>query len=98
MRSVGLAKLLKDEGMDALACGARDNSAETLATLFEWANVVVLLSEQIKKHIPKELANHPVVVVEVGRDRFGRATHRDLVALLRPVVDRWKAAHWRIEA
>ena len=99
VRSVGFAKLLKDAGADALACGARDNSIQTLAHLFNWADIIVLMSEQIKEHLPEYLLRpvFPIVVIEVGPDNYHKHTHPELLAKLKPVVEEWKRNHWHVD-
>jgi hypothetical protein len=73
-RSVGLAFLLKGEGCDALAAGVGLAGADTLRTLVEWAEVVVLVAGP---DVPALLAKAPaaegkLVVWDVGPDNYFR--------------------------
>jgi predicted protein tyrosine phosphatase len=69
-RSVTLAYLLKKRyRIDALACGYRDNSKETLDLLFKWADKIIIMREKFKGAIPEEFKDK-VLICEVGRDKY----------------------------
>ncbi len=95
VRSVALAQMLKEAKsprVDPLAASAKHNDRDTLGMLFAWADRVALLSEDVRKYLPDEFKHHrKLVLVEVGRDRFGRASHPELRGLLKPTVEAWVA-------
>lgn len=66
-RSVAMAYMLKVQGHDALACGVGPNSEETKRVLYNWADLIVLMSAEFLPWIPKEFMKK-TVVVEVGPD------------------------------
>lgn len=79
VRSVTLAYILKYQyGQDALAVGWEPNSTETKNLLYKWADVIILVEDQFKKHIPKRF-HKKLRVVEIGPDRWFMSLHPDLM-------------------
>jgi predicted protein tyrosine phosphatase len=93
VRSVCLATRLKQKHrLDALACGYEKNSADTVKMLADWADVIVVMEERMIPRIPTK-QQHKVRVCEVGPDRFGASTHKELM----PTVHAWAdAQQWRL--
>lgn len=101
VRSVALAAELKALGKDAIAAGLRRNSANTIALLIDWADTVVLMSEDLLPrwtpfHASAKAAGKGVMIVEVGPDLYGRANHPDLKAVVKPTVREWHVHHWTL--
>lgn len=78
VRSVSLALVLKQRGVDALALSWRGNSIETIKLLCIWADRILLTQGKFKKHIPKEFHNK-ITVYELGPDVWGNAMAMDLL-------------------
>jgi predicted protein tyrosine phosphatase len=67
-RSVGLAYVLKRRKIDALAAGLGWNTRATAQMLIDWADVVVLMTESLRRRLPP--TEKPVWVCEVGADTY----------------------------
>lgn len=84
VRSVGLKYLLKNKyGHESLACGQDNNSgnyAETIEMLCNWADYVIVLTEDYKKFVPEKY-KEKLLCYDVGTDRFGYAFHPELLGL-----------------
>ena len=69
-RSVMLAYLLKDGyGHDAIACGIRANTGETMDMLYKWADKIILVDKDFIPEVPQEF-HSKMKVWDVGKDRF----------------------------
>ena len=88
VRSVGLARILKNRHHNVVAIGTAHNMAgdEPIRILVKWAELVVLMSASLKP-APTIMAieKHKVAICEVGPDRYGHHRHHALVAL----CERW---------
>jgi predicted protein tyrosine phosphatase len=99
-RSVAMAMQIKQHGkQDAIACGWRWTSVETLETLIKWADVLVVMEgyflDKLKEKgvvIPDE---KKVLVVDVGPDRYGHPMNMELNVPLNRLVLEWKAKNWQ---
>jgi predicted protein tyrosine phosphatase len=90
VRSVGLAYVLKNGyGQDAVACGWRFNSRETLTLLCEWADYVVVMEQKFASKIDARF-QAKLRVVDVGPDRFGSPFAPELQEFLQAVAASWK--------
>jgi hypothetical protein len=94
VRSVALAAELKACGQDAMAAGLRRNSSETLDLLFGWADTIVVMSSELKAQWGTRYDLRQAIVVEVGRDVYGRANHPDLKAVVKKQVAIWAGQGW----
>jgi len=85
VRSVGLKWLLRYKyGHDALACGQDANPPETRDMLCEWADYVVVMTENYFKEINPKY-HYKTLICEVGEDRYGYASHPELFQ----IADDW---------
>lgn len=98
VRSVALAFLLKYMGeQDAIAASAEKNTEDTLTMLWDWADYVIVLAENVLPFLPKAVTTgRKFVMVDVGPDRWGTALHPELLGLLKPVVVRWQQQGWQL--
>jgi len=92
VRSVTLAKILKELGEEAIAVGWKYTSPETFSLLVEWADRIVFvdLEENISKlyeNLPAIEYRHKVRHLDVGEDNWGLAHHPDLVRILKERVN-----------
>ena len=70
-RSVAMAYVLKKYyRIDALACGYRDNTPETLTMLYQWADLIIAMAGRVWKRIPEEYKSK-AKLCDVGSDRWG---------------------------
>lgn len=76
-RSVVLASLLKWD-YDTISMGTITTEKDTAKMLFEWAEVIIVVTEGLKLLIPKEYKDK-VKVYDVGEDRFPRPFNLELV-------------------
>ena len=92
VRSHALVWILKTQhGQDAVACGWRWNSNETLEALARWADYVILMQEEFTLKLPDEVVRSmgaKVRVVDVGPDRWCNPLAPELHEFLNKVVDR----------
>ena len=75
-RSVGLARVLKERGHDAISVSWRWNSLDTIKLLCGWVDYVVVMEAYMKEKVPfaKQL-----LVCEVGPDRYNNPMHSELL-------------------
>lgn len=86
VRSVGLKYLLKYKyGHESLACGQDANSTETIDMLCNWADYVIVLTEDYKKFVPEKY-KEKLLCYDVGADRFGYAFHPELMSLCEKMI------------
>jgi predicted protein tyrosine phosphatase len=83
VRSVALAYLIKTiYGHDALACGMRETGDDTKSMLLKWAEIVIVLDEQISLDLMKWKDEHkchrPQYLLDVGPDVWHDARHQEL--------------------
>lgn len=89
-RSVALARLLRDEyGVDALACGWRNNSGDTLDMLCRWADHIVVMQREFKQKVGEQF-QAKVRILDVGPDVFGTPTHPALTEMIVAGVRNWE--------
>lgn len=81
VRSVTAATLLKRKGHDALSCGVVLNAPETLEVLCAWADKVLVAADDLLDGLP-DACDDKIVRLSIGRDRWGRPMHADLVEVL----------------
>ena len=92
VRSVGLKYLLKYKyGHEALACGQDANSVETIDMLCQWADYVVVMSDEYLKFIPEKYhlndrGEQKLFCYEVGPDRYGYAFHPELLGIADNII------------
>lgn len=84
-RSVTLASLLKFRGHDTISVGLDNNSAETLALLFDWAEVIALTAHSQEARIPAEY-RAKVELFSVGPDIYPRPFNPELYRLLKQLL------------
>lgn len=88
VRSVTLAKLLKEAGHEAIAVGWKYVSPETMALLCEWANRIVFIDtpenyNELLSRLPADEYRIRVRYIDIEEDHWGLAHHPDLVRLLK---------------
>lgn len=87
VRSVALKYLLKYKyGHEALACGQDANSAETINLLCNWADYVIVMTEEYAKFVPDKYKDK-LLCYDVGPDRFGYAFHPELLAISDKLIE-----------
>lgn len=87
-RSVACGYLLKYEyGIDAVACSYERNSAETLKMLFDWSDAIIVMETYMTQHIPDPYKDK-MYILDVGEDRWCNSLHPDLLAKLRPMLQK----------
>lgn len=81
VRSVALKYLLKYKyNHESLACGQDANSAETIELLCQWADYIIVVTQDYIKFIP-DAYKHKLFCYEIGEDKYGYAFHPDLLQL-----------------
>jgi predicted protein tyrosine phosphatase len=86
VRSVALKFLLKYKyGHESLSCGQDANSAETIDMLCNWADYIVILTEEYKKFVPDKYWPK-MFCYDVGPDRFGYAFNQELLEILDKMI------------
>ncbi len=83
VRSVGLARVLKDETIagyshDAIAASWRWNTPETLEGFCEWADMIVVMEPYMEEKLPPEYL-HRSEVCDVGPDLYRHALDDSLI-------------------
>jgi predicted protein tyrosine phosphatase len=82
MRSVACAYLLKKKyGMDALACGVKTSSLDTLIMLCNWADFIFVMSARLLDKIPASIDPAKVRLFDIGTDRWFKGYSADLIDL-----------------
>ena len=82
IRSVALARLLKKEKFDALACGVIPNKPETLKMLCEWADKVLVVDTPLLEFVPKGYEGK-IIDLAIGEDRWHDPLNEDLILTLK---------------
>ena len=93
IRSVALARLLKHEGYDALACGVNAHSPQTFAMLSGWADFIFVAKREFSLAIP-EAYKTKVIDARIGEDIWLDADHPDLMAVVKRVYKDNKTRLW----
>ena len=93
IRSVALARLLKSEGNDTIACGVNANSQETLKMLCEWADKVLVVENSLANGLPKGFEDK-IVQMNIGGDIWNNTHHPDLELVVRNCYYAKKANIW----
>lgn len=79
VRSAALKYILKYRyGHESLACGQDANSAETIEMLCNWADYILVVTQDYLKFVPEQYQNK-TFCYEIGEDRFGYAFHPELI-------------------
>ena len=84
VRSVSLARILKDEEVDgrthdAVAASWRWNTKETLWMLCIWADLIVVMEDYMREHV-SDVFHNKLKVCDVGPDRYGNWFNSELMA------------------
>ena len=74
-----MVRALHHVQLPAIACGWM-TAPGALPTLCQWADVVVIMEESFRQHIPAEFAGK-VIACDVGHDRWSNPYHPELRAL-----------------
>lgn len=96
VRSVSLAWALKDVGQEAIAVGHLYTRPETFRLLVAWADYVIVMQESMVALMPADVPESKLRVLDVGEDRFGYATHPELLTIVRPMVASWMRRDFKI--
>lgn len=91
VRSVAMATQIH-EGYrhEAIPVGWNRVSRETMTVFCQWADVVVIMEDHMREHIPREFAAK-IRVADVGPDRYGMHVHPELKAQTKAFCADWKA-------
>lgn len=76
-RSVMFAHLLKYWWNECIAAGLKTNSPETLAMLYNWADLIILTEKEQYKEIHPDL-NWKVLLLDVWPDNYPRPFNKEL--------------------
>lgn len=94
VRSVALKYLLHyhcEPSHDVIACGVHSNSPETREFLYEWADIIIVMTEDILPSVPEKFrfkgGDRKLFLYEVGVDRFGNAFHPELQNILINIIN-----------
>lgn len=82
VRSVCLAWHLKNQGHEALSAGLDYLSDETMALLYTWADVVIVMEERFKVRVPERF-HYKLGVCEVGPDIYGNPMNKVLKIMVK---------------
>jgi len=78
-RSVACAFVLRAKYQaDALACGWKFNSEDTLRMLCAWADGIIVMQQRMQQQIP-DTFQEKVLVVDVGPDLWYNSLHPELL-------------------
>lgn len=89
VRSHALAFLLHDKyQQEAVCCGWRRVSKETLDYFSEWADYIVVMQAEFSEKISAPY-KAKVRVFDVGPDRFGIYVHPELLDMVTSVTKEW---------
>lgn len=77
IRSVALARLLKKERFDALACGIIPNAKDTLQMLMRWADKILVVETSLIQFLPEGFEKK-IVDMEIGEDVWHDPFNSDL--------------------
>ena len=87
VRSVAVRNILADRYgfLKAIACGWENNDEATLRMLFDWADFILVVGRgsDWNLNIPPKKTH----LLNVGRDRWSRYDHPELLAILAPLVE-----------
>ena len=86
VRSVAAKYLLKYKyGHESLACGQDANTPDTIDTLCNWADYVIVMEPDYAKFVPEKY-HTKLFCYDVGPDRFGYAFHPELCAIIDKMI------------
>jgi len=93
VRSHALAYVLHDlRGHEAIAVGRLRVTMQTMETLSDWADRIVLMQPHMIESIPSRY-HYKVRCVDVGPDRWGIYVHPELLAMVQQGAD-WLIDEW----
>lgn len=91
-RSVHVAHQLKYWGHDVLTAGLLTNSQETLDSLSEWADRIILTSNDQRHKVPRRFAEK-VQLWDVGPDVYPRPFNKVLLAKVKKLMQEHKSEY-----
>ncbi len=78
-RSVTLASMIKQEGVEAISIGVRTSTKETVKLLADWADKIIVVADgQVMKRFPNGYA-YKLIYMDIGKDKWEQAMHPQLV-------------------
>jgi predicted protein tyrosine phosphatase len=87
VRSQALAFVLHDRlGHEAIAIGRLRVSIDTMATMCNWADCIVIMQPHMQESIPSQY-HSKLLCCDVGDDRFGVYVHPELLAMVTTGAD-----------
>ena len=86
VRSGQLAFWLKAAGHDAVAAGLLWNSAETIALLSEWSEVITVAEERLAEKVPSDHRSKVTLDFVVGPDVWGVPIVGELAEKYTPII------------
>lgn len=95
-RSVTLASMIKQEGVEAIPIGLRTNTTKTIKMLGRWADVVIVLADN---HMLDRLPNglkKKVIYMNIGKDEWEQAMHPELVKRISKALKKTSLKHLKI--
>lgn len=91
VRSHAMAYTLHDQfGYEAIPIGRLRVSVDTMKTMCEWADIIIIMQAHMDESIPEEYKNK-MYCIDVGEDRFGINIHPDLLNMTK------EGAKWIID-
>ena len=88
VRSVTLAWVLRVKyKLDTIPQSYQRCSKETLEMLYEWADKIMVVEEDMKDEVPEPYYTDKTVVVDIGPDIWKQSLHPDLVDKIVKLLD-----------
>ena len=85
-RSVTLASMIKQKGVEAIPIGVRTSSKETIKLLADWADTIVIVADgHVKGKFPNGYKNK-LVYMYIGKDKWEQAMHPELVKRIKKAL------------
>lgn len=78
-RSVTLASMIKQQGVEAIPVGVRTSSKDTINHMAEWADKIVVVADD---HVMEKFPNgfrRKIIYMDIGKDKWEQAMHPELV-------------------
>lgn len=88
VRSVAMSYALKSKGFDSLAMGVRAQGEDTKLMLYQWADVIIAMAQDVMDLIPPAYRNSKTMLCDVGPDRFGTPMHPELQQLVHQCLEK----------
>ena len=85
-RSVTLASMIKQEGVEAISIGVRTSTKETVKLLADWADKIIVVADgHVMKRFPNGYA-YKLIYMDIGEDKWEQPMHPELVKLIKKAL------------